>query len=257
MSRISEAFDNKKVFIGYITAGDPCIEKTEEFILKMAEAGAGIIEVGIPFSDPIADGPVIQAASVRALSKEGGCTTEIVFDMMARISGRVDIPLVFLTYLNPVFKYGYDAFCKKCSECGVDGIIIPDMPYEEKSELLPFAKKYDIDIISLIAPNGKERIEMIAKDSTGYIYVVSSLGLTGMRNEITTDLGAIIAAIRNVTTTPVAIGFGINKPEQASEYSQIADGIIVGSAIVKIIEEHKEHAARPIYDYIKQMINAM
>lgn len=256
MSRIKEAFENKKAFIGFLTAGDPTLSKTEEFIMEMERAGAALIEIGIPFSDPIAEGPVIQEANVRALSAPGGCTTDMVFEMAARVSKKVSVPLVFLTYLNPVFKYGYEAFCKKCSEAGIDGLIIPDMPYEERAELSLLAKQYGVDMISLIAPTSQERIERIAKDADGYIYVVSSMGVTGVRSEITTDISSMVKSIRSVTDTPVAIGFGINTPQQAAEYSAMADGVIVGSAIVKLIAEHGEKAGNHIYDYVRSMVNA-
>jgi tryptophan synthase alpha chain len=233
------------------------LEKTEEFIIEMEKAGAALIEIGIPFSDPIAEGPVIQDANVRALSAPGGCTTDMVFDMVARVSKKVSVPLVFLTYLNPVFKYGYERFCKKCEESGISGIIIPDMPFEEKSELAPIAAQYNVDIISLIAPTSADRIQMIAKEAAGYIYVVSSMGVTGVRSEITTDISAIVGHIREVTDTPVAVGFGINTPEQAAKYSQMSDGVIVGSAIVKIIAKYGEQAGPYVYEYVKSMADAV
>lgn len=257
MSKIREAFENKKAFIGFLTAGDPSLEKTEEYIMEMERAGAALIEIGIPFSDPIAEGTVIQEANVRALSAPGGCTTDMVFDMVARVSQKVSVPLVFLTYLNPVFKYGYGAFCKKCSEVGISGIIIPDMPYEERGELVEIAGKYDVDIISLIAPTSENRIQMIAKEARGYIYVVSSMGVTGVRSEITTDIGQIVESIRQVTDVPVAVGFGISKPEQAAKYSALSDGVIVGSAIVKIIARHGKDAGKYVYEYVKSMVEAM
>ena len=257
MSKIKEAFENKKAFIGFLTAGDPSLEKTEEYIIEMEKAGASLIEIGIPFSDPIAEGTVIQAANVRALSAEGGCTTDMVFEMVSRVSKKVSVPLVFLTYLNPVFKYGYDEFCKKCSDVGISGIIIPDLPFEEKGEIAPIAEKYDVDIISLIAPTSADRISMIAKEAKGYIYLVSSMGVTGMRSEITTNIGGIVSHIREVTDTPVAVGFGINTPEQATKYANISDGVIVGSAIVKIIAEHGENAGQHIYNYVKSMTSGL
>lgn len=257
MSRIREALENKKSFIAFLTAGDPSLDKTEEFIVKMADAGAGLIEIGIPFSDPIAEGAVIQAANVRALSAPGGCTTDMIFEMAARVSKKVSVPLVFLTYLNPVYKYGVDMFCRKCQECGVDGLIIPDMPFEEKEELLPAAKKHGVDIISLIAPTSADRIQMIAKEAEGYIYVVSSMGVTGVRSEITTDIEAIVKTIREVTDTPVAIGFGISTVEQAKKYGKMADGVIVGSAIVKIIEKYGKEAGKYVYEYVKGMVEAV
>ena len=257
MSRIKEAFENKKAFIGFLTAGDPTLDKTEEFIIEMERAGAALIEIGIPFSDPIAEGPVIQEANVRALSAPGGCTTDKVFEMVERVSKRVSVPLVFLTYLNPVFKYGYDRFCQRCSQVGIDGIIIPDMPFEERGELAPIAKEYGVDIISLIAPTSYGRIQMLAKEAEGYVYVVSSLGVTGVRSEITTDIGSIVESIRSVTDTPVAVGFGINTPEQAAKYSAMADGVIVGSAIVKIIAQYGAEAGEYVYHYVKSMVEAI
>lgn len=257
MSKISEAFQNKKAFIGFLTAGDPTLEKTEEFIIEMEKAGAALIEIGIPFSDPIAEGPVIQDANVRALSAPGGCTTDMVFDMVKRVSKKVSVPLVFLTYLNPVYKYGYEKFCARCNETGISGLIIPDMPFEEKQELIPTAEKYNVELISLIAPTSEDRVQMIAKEANGYIYVVSSMGVTGVRSEITTDIGKIVENIRKVTNTPVAIGFGINTPDQAAKYSELADGVIVGSAIVKIIAEHGNDAGKYVYDYVKSMARGM
>ncbi|MBO6015589.1 MAG: tryptophan synthase subunit alpha [Lachnospiraceae bacterium] len=252
MSKIQSAFTDKNAFIPFLTVGDPSLDKTYEFILEMEKAGAALIELGIPFSDPIAEGPVIQAANVRALS--AGCTTDKVFELVERVREKTQIPLVFLTYLNPVFKYGYERFCSRCKEAGVDGLIIPDMPFEEKKELKDIAGKYDVDIISLVAPTSKERIEKIAKDAEGYIYVVSSMGVTGVRSEIKTDVRDIVSHIKAVTDVPVAIGFGINTRQQVQEFSEYCDGVIVGSAIVKLIEKHGENAAEPIGEYIRQMI---
>lgn len=258
MSKISEAFqNNKKAFIGFLTAGDPSLEKTEEYIVEMERAGAALIEIGIPFSDPIAEGPVIQAANVRALSAPGGCTTDMVFAMVARVSKKVSVPLVFLTYLNPVFRYGYERFFSKCQEVGISGIIIPDLPFEERKEVVDVAEKFQVDLITLIAPTSEDRIQQIAKEAKGYIYVVSSMGVTGMRSQITTDIGKIVEKVREVSQTPVAIGFGINTPQQAAAYSQIADGVIVGSAIVKIIGEHGAQAGKHVYDYVKSMVDGM
>jgi len=255
MSKIKNAFENKKAFIGFLTAGDPSLEKTEEFVLEMERSGAALVELGIPFSDPIADGPVIQEANLRSLG--AGCTTEKIFDMVASLRKKTQIPLVFLTYLNTVYKYGYEKFCEKCRDCGVDGLIIPDLPYEEREELAPIARKYDVDVIAMIAPTSKERIEMVAKDATGFLYVVSSMGVTGTRSEITTDLGEIVETIRGVTDTPAAIGFGINTREQVHEYSAIADGVIIGSAIVRIIGENGENAAEELGRYVRDMVSGL
>ncbi|MBQ9885357.1 MAG: tryptophan synthase subunit alpha [Lachnospiraceae bacterium] len=256
MSKIKNAFSNGKAFIGFLTAGDPCLESSVEFILEMERAGADLIEIGIPFSDPVAEGIVIQEASLRALS--AGMTTDGVFEIATRVREKSQIPLCFMTYLNPVFHYGYEKFFSKCGELKIDGIIIPDLPFEEKEEVSSVASRYDVDVISLIAPTSHERIRTIAKDATGFIYVVSSMGVTGMRSDITTDLGSMLAAIKEAAPdTPAAIGFGINTPAQAKQYSEIADGVIVGSAIVKIIEEHGSDAASYVYDYVKSMKDAL
>jgi tryptophan synthase alpha chain len=254
MSKIANAFENGTAFIGFLTAGDPTIDKTVEYILAMVDAGCDLVEIGIPFSDPMAEGVVIQEANVRAL--KNNTTTDDVFNAVKAIREKTNVPIVFLTYINPVFFYGYEEFFKKCNEIGIDGIISPDLPYEEKGEIAEIALKNDVDVISLIAPTSKERIQMIANDATGFIYVVSSLGVTGMRSEIKTDLNAILDDIRDVTDLPLAVGFGINTPEQASDIGKISDGVIVGSAIVKIIEEHGENAAEPIKEYVSAMKKA-
>lgn len=255
MNKISDAFKNGKAFIGFITAGDPDVETSKKIMIKMAQAGCDLIEVGIPFSDPIAEGPVIQNANIRAL--KNNVTTDDVFDMVKEVQPQVNIPMVFMTYLNVLFKYGYDRFLQKASDAGICGVIIPDMPYEEKGELQSVAKKYGIEVVSLIAPTSEERIKMIASDAEGFIYEVSSLGVTGIRSEIKTDLQSITQAVKQVTDVPIAIGFGINTPEQAKEFSQFADGIIVGSAIVKLIEQYKTGAPDKVYDYVKSMKDAI
>lgn len=255
MNKISRAFKNGKAFIGFVTAGDPDLETSEKIMLKMAEAGCDLIEIGIPFSDPIAEGPVIQEANLRSLSQ--GTTTDKVFELTERVSKQIDIPLVYMTYLNVLFKYGYDNFLEKAVKSGISGVIIPDLPFEEKQELQSVAEKYGIDVISLIAPTSENRIKMIASNSRGFIYTVSSLGVTGTRSEITTDLDTITKHIKDVTDVPVAIGFGINTPEQAKKYSEIADGVIVGSAIVKIIAKHGKNAPDEVYKYVKEMKDAI
>lgn len=252
---IKNAFDHGKAFIGFVTGGDPSIEKSEEFILKMVEAGCDLIEIGIPFSDPIAEGPVIQEANLRALS--AGTTTDKIFELAANVRKKTEVPLVFLTYLNPVFKYGYEKFCARCEETGVNGIIIPDMPYEEKGELRQYAKAHHVNIISLIAPTSEARIKMIASEAEGFLYVVSSMGVTGMRSEIKTDLNAIVSAVKEASDIPAAVGFGVSTPEQAAKIAEIADGVIVGSAIVKIIEKYGNNAGTHVYDYVKSMKDAL
>lgn len=255
MSNISKAFENGKAFIGFVTAGDPDMETSEQIMLSMVEGGCDLIEIGIPFSDPIAEGPVIQEANLRSLSD--GTTTDKVFELTKRVSEQTDIPLVYMTYLNVLFAYGYDRFLEKAKASGISGVIIPDMPYEEKAELQEVAQKYDVDVISLIAPTSEDRIKMIASEAQGFVYTVSSMGVTGTRSEIKTDLESITKAIRQSTDTPVAIGFGINTPEQAKKYSEIADGVIVGSAIVKLVAEYGKNAPEKVYEYVKSMKDAI
>jgi tryptophan synthase alpha chain len=253
---ISEAFKNKKALIAYLTAGDPSLKDTEEFIIALAQNGADLIEIGIPFSDPIAEGEVIQNAMARALTKK--ICLDDIFDMAARIKKRTRVPLVFMTYLNPLLSYGYDKFFAKCKETGIGGIIAPDMPFEEQVEVKEYAGKYGIDIISLIAPTSSAgRIETIAKSAKGFIYLVSSLGVTGVRAKITTDIKGMVEKIKKVTDTPVAVGFGISTAEQAGEMTKCADGVIIGSAIVKIIAEHKENAAPKLGKYFSSVKKEM
>ena len=254
MISFKEVF-SKKAFIGFITAGDPNIEATKRYINKMIEAGVSLIEIGIPFSDPIAEGEVITKADIRALAS--GTTTDKIFEMMADIrKTHPDFPFVFMTYLNPVFSYGYDNFFKKAQEVGMLGIIIPDMPIEEKNEASEIAKKYNQEVISLIAPTSENRIKKIAEKSNGFIYLVSSLGVTGVRSEFKTDLKSIVAEIKKYTDTPVAIGFGISNPEAVKNMCKIADGAIVGSAIVRIVEEYGDKADDYIFDFCKKMVEA-
>lgn len=255
MSNIRKAFENGKAFIPFITCGDPDLETTAKVVRAAVEAGADLIELGIPFSDPTAEGPVIQGANIRALS--GGVTTDKIFDFVAELRNDVKIPLVFMTYANVVFSYGADKFMKKCSEVGIDGIILPDLPYEEKGEFSDVSKKYGIDMISLIAPTSEDRAAMIAKDAEGFIYIVSSLGVTGVRNEIHTDISRIVDVIRANTDVPCAVGFGISKPEQAQKMAGLSDGAIVGSAIIKIIEQYGREAAPHVGEYVKTMKSAI
>lgn len=251
MSNIKDAFANGKAFIPFITCGDPDLETTGKLVHAAVENGADLIELGIPFSDPTAEGPVIQGANIRALS--GGVTTDKIFDFVRELRKDVKIPLVFMTYSNVVFSYGAEAFISTCKEIGINGIILPDLPFEEKEEFQPICKKYGITLISLIAPTSKERISMIAKEAEGFLYIVSSLGVTGTRSEITTDLGSIMKVVRENTDIPCAVGFGISTPEQAKKMAVISDGVIVGSAIVKIIAEYGKNAESAVGDYVKSM----
>ncbi len=255
MSRIENAFKNGKAFISFLTGGDPDLETSEKLIYAMDKAGADLIEIGVPFSDPIAEGPVIQEANERALA--AGCTTDKLFDMVARVRKNTQIPLVYLTYINPIFTYGKEKFMKRCRECGIDGLIIPDLPYEEKGELIEICREYGVDLISMIAPTSHERIAMIAKEAQGFVYCVSSLGVTGVRTEIKTDISEMVDLVKNTTNVPCAVGFGIATPEQAENMAKVADGAIVGSAIVKIIAEHGKNSEQPVFDYVKSMKEAV
>jgi tryptophan synthase alpha chain len=255
MSKIKNAFENKKAFIPFITCGDPDLETTKKIVRAAVDNGADLIELGIPFSDPTAEGPVIQGANLRAL--KGGVTTDKIFDLVRELRQDITIPMVFMTYANVVYSYGAEKFIKTCNEIGMDGIILPDLPYEEKEEFEDVCEKYDVDLISLIAPTSKNRIAMIAKEAKGFIYVVSSLGVTGMRTEIKTDLKSIVDIIKDNTDVPCAIGFGISTPEQAKKMAYISDGAIVGSAIIKIIAEHGKEAAPFVGEYVKSMKDAI
>ena len=255
MNKINAAFDGKKALICYLMAGDPNLEVSAELILTAQEAGADLIEIGIPFSDPIAEGEVIEAASIRALS--GGVNLEGVFDMVNSIKDKMRIPVVFMTYLNPVFVYGYQRFFAKCKDIGVSGVIIPDLPYEEQKEVKEHAYVFGVNIITLVAPTSQNRVAKIAKDAEGFIYLVSSMGVTGVRELIETDLSGIVAGIREVTDTPVAVGFGISSPEQAKACAAISDGAIVGSAIVRLIAEHGEGAKQAVYEYVSALKKGM
>ena len=255
MSRISEAFKNGKAFIPFITLGDPDLDTTEKIILEMAKNGADIIELGIPFSDPTAEGPVIQEANLRAL--KGGINTDKVFEFTKKIRSMVNVSLVYMTYANVIFSYGSEKFISKCKEVGIDAIIVPDVPFEEREEFLPYCEKYGIDVIYLIAPTSNERIKMIAKEAKGFIYVVSSLGVTGVRSSITTDISSIVKSIKEETDVPCAIGFGSQTPDQAKEMAKSSDGVIVGSKIIKLLHENEAEAPRVIGKYVKEMKEAM
>ena len=255
MSNIRAAFSNGKAFIPFVTCGDPDLETTAKIVRAAAENGADLIELGIPFSDPTAEGPVIQGANIRALA--GGVTTDKVFELVKELRKDVKIPFVFMTYANVVYSYDAERFMARCCEAGVDGIILPDLPYEEKGEFADVAKQYGVDLISMIAPTSEDRIAMIAKEASGFIYIVSSLGVTGERSEITTNIGDLVKLVRNNTDVPCAVGFGISKPEQAKAMAALSDGAIVGSAIIKLIEKHGKDAAKYVGEYIKEMKNAV
>lgn len=255
MSNIRKAFENGKAFVAFITCGDPDLETTAAAVRAMEKAGADLIELGIPFSDPTAEGPVIQGANLRALSN--GVTTDKIFDLVRELRRDVTIPMVFMTYANVVFSYGTERFLATCAEVGIDGIILPDVPFEEKADFQPTCQKYGVDFVSLIAPTSENRISMIAEAAEGFLYVVSSLGVTGVRNEIKTDIGAMTELVRASAKVPCAIGFGISTPEQAKAMSQVADGVIVGSAIIKILEKHGREAVPYIAEYVRSMKDAI
>lgn len=255
MSNIAKAFENGKAFIPFITCGDPDLETTASVVREAVKNGADLIELGIPFSDPTAEGPVIQGANIRALS--GGVKTDKVFDLVRGLRQDVTVPMVFMTYANVVFSYGSEKFISTCAEIGIDGLILPDIPFEEKEEFLPICQKYGVDLISLIAPTSENRIGMIAKEAQGFIYLVSSLGVTGERSEIKTDLRSIVKIIRENTAVPCAIGFGISTPEQAKRMAEISDGAIVGSAIVRLLEQHGKNAPKYVGEYVKSMKDAL
>lgn len=250
--RLRAAFTNQhKAFIGFVTAGDPTFEKSVAAILALAAGGADVIEVGVPFSDPVADGPVIQDADLRAFA--AGITTTKVFELVGEVRKKSDVSLVLLVYLNNIFKYGYDRFFSKCKQVGIDGVIIPDLPMEERSEVLPFTLKYQCALIPLVAPTSGDRIPQIVQETTGFVYVVSSMGVTGVRSQLDSNLEDMITAIRKSTDAPIAVGFGIHTPEQAAKIAAIADGVIVGSAIVKIIAENTAVTIEKITGYTRQM----
>ena len=255
MSNIRNAFKNGKAFIPFITCGYPDMETSAKIIREAVKNGADLIELGIPFSDPTAEGPVIQRANISALAN--GVTTLKIFDLVRDLRRDVTIPLVFMTYANVVFSIGAEKFMSTCREIGIDGIILPDLPYEERGEFQDVCRKYGVDLIPLIAPTSAGRIAMIAKEAEGFIYVVSSLGVTGVRQEITTDIASMVKTIRENTDVPCAVGFGISTPQLAKEMADLSDGAIVGSALMKIIEDHQQNAVKPFGELVKAMKDAI
>lgn len=255
MSNVKKAFENGKAFIAFITCGDPDLETTAAVVRAAVENGADLIELGIPFSDPTAEGPVIQGANLRALN--GGITTDKIFAFVKELRRDVKVPMVFMTYANVVLSYGSERFISACRDIEIDGLILPDLPFEEKEEFYAICKKHGVDLISLIAPTSENRITMIAKEAEGFIYIVSSLGVTGMRNEIKTDLASIVRGVRENTNVPCAIGFGISTPEQAKKMADISDGAIVGSAIIKLLEKYGKEAPKYVGEYVKSMKDAI
>ena len=255
MSRISESFSAGKAFIPFITGGYPDMEITETLLYTLCEAGAGLIEIGIPFSDPIAEGPVIEVADECAL--KSGCTVEKLFALVARVRAHVKIPLLFMTYYNPVFVYGISSFTKQCADVGIAGLIVPDLPFEERDELLGPCSARGLDLISLIAPTSDERTIEIAKNSSGFLYCVSSLGVTGERGNLDNSARRMVERVRQVSDIPCAVGFGISTSDQAREVAAFADGVIIGSAIVRLIGTYGHDCIQPIYQFAKSIKNAI
>lgn len=255
MSRIAQAFAGHKAFIPFITVGDPNLEATEQIVHAAVDNGADLIELGIPFSDPTAEGPVIMEADEIAL--KAGTTTDKVFDLTRQLRKTISIPMVYMTYANVVFSYGSEKFAKKAMEAGIDGIILPDVPYEEKGDFDTVFSQYGIDLISMIAPTSEDRIATIAKEAKGFVYMVSSLGVTGTRAEITTDIGSMTRLVKQNTSIPCAVGFGISTPGQAKKMAELSDGAIVGSAIIKIIQQYGADAAKQVGLYVKSLADAV
>lgn len=255
MSKIKSAFENGKAFIAFITCGDPDLETTAAAVRAAAKNGADLIELGIPFSDPTAEGPVIQGANLRALN--GGVTTDKIFALVRELRKDIQTPFVFMTYANVIFSYGAERFLSACRDVGIDGLILADLPFEEKEEFLPACHTYGVDLISLIAPTSADRIATISKEAEGFVYIVSSLGVTGTRNEIKTDLASIVNVVRQNTDIPCAIGFGISTPEQGRKMAAVSDGAIVGSAIIKLLEKYGKDAPEYIGSYVRSMKDAL
>ena len=257
MTRIARAFqnENKKAFVVFLTCGDPDLGTTEQLVYEMADAGVDVIELGIPFSDPMAEGPVIQAANARGCTQ--GITTDDVMDMVTRIRKTCDIALVYMTYANVVYSYGTERFVARAQEVGIDGLILPDVPLEESEEFCTVCKQYDLDFIPLVAPTSSERVSHIAQSATGFVYCVSSLGVTGVRSEITEDVAALTKLVKDACDTPCAVGFGISSPETAQQMAKISDGAIVGSAVMSIIAKHGKDCIGPVRAYVEEMAQAV
>lgn len=255
MTDFAKLFENGKALLPFITAGDPDLATTEQLLVEMDKNGADVIEIGIPFSDPIAEGVAIQEADLRALA--AGVTTDKIFDMIARVRPQLNCALVFMTYMNPIFVYGVDKFMEKCAACGVAGVIVPDTPYEEKAELQPACDKHGVALISMIAPTSQDRIAMIAKEAQGFIFCIPSLGAAGVKTEPVTDIGEMIGMVKAVSDIPVAVGFGAPTTGEAANAAKYGDGIIIGSHVVEIIAEHGKDCIKPVAGYIRTMKQAI
>lgn len=253
MNRIEKKFkeiEGRSAFIGYITSGDPTLEKTEELVYAMEENGCDIIELGIPYSDPVADGPVIQLAAQRAL--DNGIKVKDIFETVAKIREKSQVPIAFLVYYNTVFAYGLKAFADKCDEVGIDGLIIPDLPLEERKELMPYLEGKNVGIIPLVAPNSNTRIKDIVTGGRGFVYCISSFGVTGMRDNFEINISKYLESVKAQTDLPLAVGFGISTNDDVKKFAEVADGVIVGSAIVKKVEE-TNGSAKEVGAFIKEL----
>lgn len=255
MNKIENAFKSGKALIGFITAGDPSLDITEQVIFKMIEAGCDMIEIEIPFSDPVAEGPVIQSANVRAINN--GITTDKVFDLVKRISRQTDVPIVLMAYLNVLFKYGYDKFLEKAEKCGISGVIVPDLPYEEKAELETVADKFGIIVLPFVAPATEGRIKTIAADAKGFINAMSTMGYRSKDSTVISSSAEIVKCVKAVTDVPVVIAVGVEGPKDTKEYIAYADGVVLNSTIIELIEKHGEQAPEAVYDYVKSIKNAI
>jgi len=257
LSRIASVFSQPghTALIPYITVGYPSVEATLEVVPLLASSGCDIVELGIPFSDPLADGVTIQKASFCAL--ENGVTPHLCLEVARQLSQKVNIPLVFMTYFNPVFSYGLEEFCSACTRSGIDGLIIPDLPPEEGSELEAITQRQGLDLIYLLAPTSTEgRIRLIAERSRGFIYLVSVTGVTGVRDRLPADLEAFVTGVRKVTTQPLCVGFGISTPEQARRVARIADGVVVGSRLIQLMEA-EDNFLLPVSNFVKALRQAL
>lgn len=260
MNRIDQKFatlkkEGRKALITFVTAGDPNLDATVDQVLAMEKGGADIVELGVPFSDPVAEGPVIQEASLRSL--KNGTTLVKIFDMVKKLRQKTDMPLLLMMYVNTIFRFGTQRFFDLCVQCGIDGVIVPDLPFEERDEIKGFADEAGVYSISLVAPTSHERIKMIAEESRGFLYCVSSTGVTGVRNEFSTDFQEFFDAIERYTAVPAAVGFGIATPEQAKAMKQYCEGVIVGSAIVDQVAEHGVEAAVPVENLVASLRKAL
>ncbi len=261
MSRIAATFDDlaarqEKALIAYVMAGDPTLAQTEKIVLEIEKAGADLIELGVPFTDPVADGPVIQRASERALQQ--GTNLHAILDRVARLRRKTDIPIVLMSYCNPVYAFGLSSFFKKANDVGVDGLIVPDLPYEEADDFIALRGRYGIDLIFLVAPTTpRARVQKILKSASGFIYYVSLTGITGARLTEKEVLQERVCEVKGMTDLPVVVGFGISSQKEASDIACFSDGVIVGSAIVKMIEDHRPHFISPLRKFISSLKEGM